>query len=93
MGCPFRNCPTEQSRSLGAETTNRRNGRVAGGGQFNCRFETRVSDHFFRFRATDLSPILGRVHSHGSQLRHAGMGRERCVTLKRNKFIFHLNVF
>ena len=86
MGCSLCNCPTEQSRSLGAETTNRRDGRVAGGGQFDCRFETRVSDHIFRFRETDLSSIVRRIHPHGSQLRHAGLGRKRCVILKRNKF-------
>ena len=79
VGGSVRDRSTEQPGAMGAEATNRRDGRISGRGQLHRHPEARVPGHILGLREARLSPLLGRVHPHGLELRHPGLGRKRLV--------------
>ena len=88
MGGSFCDRSTQQSRSVGTETTDRRHGRVTRRGQFHRHLEARIAHHLLRLCEADLPALLRRVHPHGLELYHTRLGFKRSVSVAVNPALY-----
>ena len=65
--------PAHARQHLGAEASHRGHGQVSGRGQLDRHFENGQTRRLLRLCPSRLLAELGRIHTHGSVLRHTVM--------------------